>query len=313
MFLKNKLSYFGFGLKKTKIAVHGGNFHPDDVFSVALLSIIFDDNIEIIRSRSHEIYSKADFVVDVGLEYDPEKNRFDHHQEGGAGERSNGIKYSSIGLLWKKYGTQICGSEKVAKIIEERIIQQIDADDCGMDLSITKIEGVRPLPFIDRIYDVTPTWKEQNISFDEAFLTAVSHAEDFLKREIKVEKDEEEAEEIIDKIYEESPDKKIIVIENPLLPKSILIKYPEPTFIVKPDKEGSNWRINTLNKEKHGFEVRKNFPESWWGKNGEELSKISGVEDAVFCRIGGIYAGAKSKEGAIALAKLAIESKVEGL
>ena len=292
--------------KKT-VVVHDGNFHPDDVFSVALLSILCDGKIKVIRSRDEEIISKADFVADTGHEYNPTKNRFDHHQEEGAGERPNGIKYSSIGLLWKKYGVQVCGNKKVAKIIEDRIIQVVDADDCGKELSIEKIKGVHTLPFIDRIYDVIPTWKENEISLDEAFIEAVVYAKDFLMREIKVEKDSEDAEEIVDKIYTSSCDRRIIIFENPNLPKDILIKYSEPTFLLKPEKDGSYWRVTTINKELHSYEVRKNFPEGWWGKNGEELSEISGVKDVVFCRIGGIFAGAKTKIAAIKLAEAALK------
>jgi uncharacterized UPF0160 family protein len=293
--------------KKVSIAVHSGNFHPDDVFSVALLSIVFDGKIKVMRTRDSAIFSKADFIVDVGLEYNPDKNRFDHHQTGGAGGRSNGIKYSSIGLLWKKYGKELCGSEKVADIIEDRIIQTVDADDEGVSLYDKKIENVHPFLFIDYVYDIKPTWKESNYSLDEAFLRAVSVVKQFLQREIKIENDNVEADAIVDKIYEESFDKRVIVFDNPYWPKGGLIKYPEPTFIVKPEKDGSFWRVTALNKEKYAHAVRKNFPESWWGKRNEEMIKVSGVTDATFCRNGGIFAGAKSKEGAIRLAELALE------
>ena len=290
------------------IAVHSGSFHPDDVFSVALLSIVFDGKIKVMRTRDPAVFSKADFIVDVGLEYDPDNNRFDHHQAGGAGARSNGIKYSSIGLLWKKYGQEVCRNIKIAQIIENRIIQTIDADDERVGLYDKKIEGVQPFLFIDYIYDIKPTWKENDYSLDDAFLKAVSVAKEFLQREIKVEGDNEEANAIVDKIYAESFDKRVIVFDNPYWPKSGLIKYPEPTFVVKKEKDGEKWRITAMNKEKYTHEVRKNFPEKWWGKSGGELIKITGVSDATFCRNGGVFAGAVSKEGAIKLAELALES-----
>jgi uncharacterized UPF0160 family protein len=296
--------FFG---KKITIAVHSSNFHPDDVFSVALLSIVFKGKIKVVRTRSPEIYSKADFVVDVGLEYNPDKNRFDHHQEGGAGARENGIKYSSIGLLWKKYGVDVCGSEKVAKNIDNRIIQTIDADDEGVELYNPKIAGVRPFLFTDLIYATRPSWKEKDITLDEAFLKAVSYAKVLLEREIKSETDIMEAENIVDEIYKNSFDKRVIVFDNPYLPKEVLLKYPEPTFIVKPEKDGPFWRITALNKEEHAHPVRKNFPESWWGKREKELAEITSVSDATFCRNGGVFAGAKSENGAIKLAEIALE------
>ena len=48
------------------------------------------------------------------------------------------------------------------------------------------------------------------------------------------------------------------------------------------------------------------FPKSWSGKRGEELAEITGVKDAVFCHNDIFFAVAKSKEGAIELAKKAI-------
>lgn len=294
--------------KKITIATHSGNFHPDDVFSVAVLSMIFKGKVKVIRSRDPEVYSKADFVIDIGFEHNPETNRYDHHQEGGPGARPNGIKYSSVGLLWKKYGVEVCGSEKIAKIIDGRLIQLIDAEDEKVDLYDFKIKDVKPFPLIDFIYDLTPTWKDR-FSLNEAFTKAVDFAKEVLGREIKLEKDEEEARNIVEKAYLNSSDKRIIILDNPYLPKSILMEYPEPIFVIKPEKDGPYWRVGTLDKEKFSYDhgVRKNFPENWWGKKKKELAEITGVDDVVFCRNGGIFAGAKSKEGAIKMAQIALE------
>lgn len=46
------------------------------------------------------------FVCDVGGEYIPEKNRFDHHQEGyfEAFEPDSKIKMAAAGLVYRHYG-----------------------------------------------------------------------------------------------------------------------------------------------------------------------------------------------------------------
>jgi uncharacterized UPF0160 family protein len=45
-------------LKSKKIvAVHNGNFHPDDVFSVALLSIIYNGGVKVVRTRDESFIS----------------------------------------------------------------------------------------------------------------------------------------------------------------------------------------------------------------------------------------------------------------
>ena len=51
------------------IATHNGNFHADDVFSIAALKSIFP-SFKLIRTRDLELIAKADLVIDVGGEYD---------------------------------------------------------------------------------------------------------------------------------------------------------------------------------------------------------------------------------------------------
>ena len=51
------------------IVTHNGNFHADDVFSVAALKSIFP-TFNLIRTRNVDVIAKADIVIDVGGEYD---------------------------------------------------------------------------------------------------------------------------------------------------------------------------------------------------------------------------------------------------
>ena len=67
---------------KKKVITHSGNFHTDEVFACAVLSLLYDGAIEIVRTRDPEVWVTGDYVVDVGNEYDPARGRFDHHQEG---------------------------------------------------------------------------------------------------------------------------------------------------------------------------------------------------------------------------------------
>ena len=111
------------------IATHNGNFHADDVFSIAALMNIFP-SFNLIRTRKLELIAKADIVIDVGGEYDADNGRFDHHQRNGAGQRENGIPYSSFGLVWQKYGVEICqGNHEVANSVDAGLVSTIDAID----------------------------------------------------------------------------------------------------------------------------------------------------------------------------------------
>jgi uncharacterized UPF0160 family protein len=51
------------------------------------------------------------------------------------------------------------------------------------------------------------------------------------------------------------------------------------------------------------------FPDSWAGKRDAELVKATGVADAIFCHNNRFMMVAGSKEGALALAELALSSK----
>ena len=174
---------------KKVVAVHDGNFHPDDVFSVALLSILNSGKIKVIRTRDEGEISRADYVADVGHEHNPAKNRFDHHQEGGAGFRNNKITYSAFGLLWNEYGEKICGSKQVADILDKKLVAVIDADDDGFNLCQEVIPGIRPFLLTDIIYSMRPTWKENDLDINKIFLEAVDFAKEILLREIKITKD----------------------------------------------------------------------------------------------------------------------------
>ena len=63
-----------------------------------------------------------------------------------------------------------------------------------------------------------------------------------------------------------------------------------------------------MRKEPCSFENRKSLPESWAAKRGKELAAITGVPDAVFCHNARFLAVSESKEGALRLAQIALQS-----
>ena len=83
-----------------------------------------------------------------------------------------------------------------------------------------------------------------------------------------------------------------------------LQNFPEPLFVVYGDKE--DWSVVAMRREKNSFGNRKDFPSAWAGLRKEELRKITGVNEAVFCHNNLFLAVAETKEGAVKLAELAI-------
>jgi uncharacterized UPF0160 family protein len=305
--LKNNMSFF---IKNKILVTHNGTFHADDLFATATLSILNKGNIKIIRTRDPKIIESADFVYDVGGVYNPEVNRFDHHQKGGAENRSNGIPYAAFGLVWKKYGEQLSGSKEVAELLDKKIAQPIDASDNGVDIYKSIFDGVVPYTADQVFLNYKPTWKEDNKDIDSIFLKQAKRVEKLLLREIEVAKVDIEGKNIILENYNKSENKKIIIINENFpryLYQNTLSLLPEPMYLIFPSGHSSVWKIEAIKKSNGTMESRKSFPESWGGVfDLDKLREISGISDIIFCHKGGFLAETLSKEGAISLAQKAL-------
>ncbi|MDQ7017355.1 MAG: MYG1 family protein [Gammaproteobacteria bacterium] len=284
------------------IATHNGNFHADDVFSIAAFRLLFS-SFKLIRTRDLERIAKADIVVDVGGEYDPETGRFDHHQRGGAGERENGIPYSSFGLIWQKYGLELCeGNQKVANAVDAGLVSTIDAIDCG------HVEGVSEgISLSQTIGMFNPTWQEKS-HFDSCFDEAVEFASRVLTRFIASANGGISAKEIVAKAIDHADDPRVIVLER-YTPwkRTVQALSKEALYMVYPSHTGQ-WRVQTVPVELGSFENRKPLPKPWAGLSDRELQEVTGLEDAMFCHNGLFIAGAESFESAMKMASIAIEA-----
>jgi len=306
-------------INNKKLITHNGSFHADDIFACATLILYLEKNNndfsaqggpasgwEVIRTRDEEIIKTGDYVFDVGGIYDADKNRFDHHQIGGAGKRENGIEYSSFGLVWKKFGEKIITSEKAKMIIDRHLVAPIDASDNGFDLVESK-HKIFPYLIQDFFRVMRPTWRETDEKIDQMFLKSVEIAKEILTREIAYAQDAIIADEAIFSIYKNTEDKRIIVLDKNYAKKEILEKLTETLYVVYPRETSNSWGVEAIRKDFKSFENRKNLPKSWAGLKDEALQKVSGVGDAIFCHKALFMAVAKSKEGAIKLAELALK------
>ncbi len=296
--------------KVKKLITHDGPFHCDDIFACATLSLFLEGQkevFEIIRTREKKIIEEGDYVFDVGEIYSEEENSFDHHQKGGAGKRKNGIEYASFGLVWKKFGPKLSGSEIIAQAIDQNLVSPIDADDNGISL-FKKTHKISPFLIQDLFKLMRPTSIEEWKDYDKNFLKSVKFAREIILRNIAHVRDAVLAEENVLKTYQESEDKKIIILEKYHPFKKVFEKLPEPLFVIFPRENKSAWVVKAVNKEGDEFKCRKDFPSSWAGLQDEEFQKITRVSDAIFCHKGLFLAVAKSKKGAIKLAQIAVES-----
>jgi len=292
-----------------KLVTHNGSFHADDIFATATLSLLLEkkgESFKIIRTRDPEIIKEGDYVYDVGGIYDEKTNRFDHHHKDFKEKRENGIMYSSFGLVWKKFGGEISDSKEVADLIDKRLVSPIDANDNGIDLIDLKIEDVFPYNIESFFSSMRPSWSEDNSNLDHMFFECVKIAKKILLREIVYAKDRILAQEKVNEIYEKTKDKRIIILDGDYSHQPTYSNFKDLIYVIYPRISDNFWTVKAIREDEKKFKNKKSLPISWGGIRDEELQKITGVEDAIFCHRALFMAVAKTKEGAIKLANLAL-------
>ncbi|ESK88907.1 gamm1 protein [Moniliophthora roreri MCA 2997] len=320
------------------IGTHNGTFHCDEALAVFLLrqtSTYRDSDLK--RSRDPKILDSCDIVVDVGAVYDEAQQRFDHHQREFTEVFGHGFdtKLSSAGLVYKHFGKEVISNVTQLPVDHPNVnilwlkmyrefIEAIDAIDNGISQypADLKPRYRNRTDLSSRVAGLNPAWNQSVDSddVDARFLKASSlTGQEFLEklnyyanawlpaRDLLVEAISKSKERV-------DPSGKIILLEQFLPWKEHLFDLEsegiqEPgiaVYIVYPDETGGNWRIQAVPVAPESFESRKALPENWRGVRDDELSKVSGVEGGIFVHASGFIGGNKTKEGALQLAKLAL-------
>jgi len=291
-----------------RVATHNGSFHADDVFAVAVLRLLHGDALQVVRTRDPEQLAAADLRVDVGLRHDPATGDFDHHQRGGAGERANGIRYASFGLVWKAFGSEICGSDEIAEDLDQLIVQGIDANDVGQTIVEPLVDGVLPFTVSHALGMMNPNWDEDvtGAAKDEAFHRAVELAQGVLARAIAAAQAQARAAELVRSAIARAEDPRLIELERGMpWHRELVANAPEALFVVYPREH--DWGVQAVPRVLGEFANRKDLPERWAGMTDADLAAVTGVADARFCHAGRFMAVAGSREGALALARQALD------
>lgn len=288
---------------------HGAKFHADDVFSTVLMSIIIED-MKLVRVLDVPIEQKNKLIFDIGA------GEFDHHQKGGNGERTNGIKYAAFGLLWKRFGIEYLKKigakdeflDLAWELLDNEFVQFIDSIDNGQ-LNFDKID-IPVVTVSDIIGNYNPKWNEDN-DYDDCFLEAVEIAEKIWNKKVKSVLSKLEAKKFVEYAIEKSNDRYIILnqympyqdfVINSLNPKADNILYA-----IYPSNRGG-YGIQAIQKHSNTFENRKAFPEEWAGLRDKDLQEVTGVTSARFCHNARFLCTVETLEDAIKIAKLAINN-----
>lgn len=305
------------------LVTHGGKFHCDEVFAYAALRLALglrepgQDHV-LWRTRKPGLIEAADIVWDVGFVFDEATNRFDHHQRG-APLREDGTPFSSAGLVWRTYGERAVaallrdsGAEilapAIAVEIDETVVRRIDEIDNGVSAKGPVRDDTLGLASL--IGDFNPSWDdpagEGASAGDAAFQEAAALVLGLLRRRVDGLRARLAAEASVLAAHRASEDPRILVLDRGMPWKNVVFTHDLPVlFTVSPASNG-NWMLDTVPPEPGSFEQRLPLPEAWAGLETEALAAETGVADAVFVHLRRFVGAAKSRDGAVELARRAM-------
>ena len=288
------------------LGTHNGKFHADDVMATAILKLLLG-KIKVIRTRDENILRKLDFVYDISL------GEFDHHQLNKE-IRENNIPYAACGLVWREFGPRVIQKFNsqldqndiitIFDYVDKNLVQGIDATDNGIDIK----SEIKVTSISDIIQSFNPTWDSVS-SKDEAFEEAALYATEVIKRIISKQVSVINARTIVNESFQNRNINEIMVLKNgcPWLQQLLKIDINnEVLFVISPDDNNVEYKIQTVKKNVDTFEARKDIIESIRGKSSEEINSIIKIDDAIFCHKAGFIASVKSMESALKIARLSI-------
>lgn len=278
------------------LVTHSGRFHADEIFAIAMITLLGPQNI--VRSRDMAVINQAKIVLDVGAEYDPSTLRFDHHQNSFTETRADGIPFATAGLVWRHYAADIfkqLGLKEAAEIefatawVDQKIIRDIDAVDNGCF-------NDDPRPSISMVIGMmnassTDDEEQQNA----AFYQAIDFTQGILKNFLKAAMKEAEVFTELSQLMATNIHDGILILEKNLPFKDFIRSQNAILRVVYP-KGDEGFGVYCNGNDNH-------LPERFRGLRADELNAVSGLNDAVFCHKSGFMAVCKTYDSALALAK----------
>ncbi|KAM5179439.1 MYG1 exonuclease [Mantella aurantiaca] len=322
-----------------KLGTHNGTFHCDEALACYLLRTLEPyRDAEIIRTRDPLLLAQCDVVVDVGGEYDPSRNRYDHHQRSFC-ETMNSLypdkpwvtKLSSAGLVYAHFGTQILATlldtEEDDPIIPvlydkmyENFVEEIDAIDNG----ISQFDGEQrynvTTTLSSRVAHLNPRWNEPDQDTEVGFRKAMELAGtefvsrlDFYHRSwLPARALVEQA--IRERLQVENSGEVVILAQGGCPWKEHLFQVEKELslekqikYVIYPDQSGK-WRVQCVPTGPNTFQNRLSLPEDWRGLRADDLSSVSGIPGCIFVHATGFIGGNETQGGALEMARKALTS-----
>lgn len=330
------------------IGTHNGTFHADEALAIFLLRLLPTYTpSSLLRTRDPVLLSTCHTVVDVGGEYDPPNNRYDHHQRTFITTfPKRSTKLSSAGLVYLHFGKPIIAlqtqlAEDSAEVdllwrkIYQDFVEALDAHDNGIsvydpaqtkDLKKRFYDGGIGLGSLvgdlnDHFDTTTKAPEEAQAAEDERFLAASSlMGTTFMRRLSYYHRAWLPARNLVHDSYaaRKNYDAKgrVMVFPRGCPWKDHLYtceaEHPSEEKVIyvlypESEQEGAKWRLQAVSESKDSFESRKALPDKWRGMRDEELSEVAGVRGCVFVHASGFIGGNKTREGSLEMVSKALE------
>ncbi|KAI5784633.1 metal-dependent protein hydrolase [Geopyxis carbonaria] len=316
------------------------NPKADEALAVYMLRLLPEySGANLTRSRDSAVLEECDIIVDVQGVYDGVKH-FDHHQRTFAETFSEEFKtkLSSAGLVYKHFARKIIASRLEQAVdhpnvdllyqkLYKEFIEAIDANDNGISAypaDIKPLFNYHSLSLPSQVGALNPNWntpvdqagederfEKASTLMGEAFVSKLDfYAKAWLPaRDILIE--------AFEKRFDHHADGRIIVLKTSIPWKDHLFTLEEEKNITEEKRplyvlysEGANktaWRIQCVPESSDSFKSRKPLPEAWRGVRDDSLSEVSGIPGGIFVHASGFIGGNKSFEGALEMAKKALE------
>jgi len=237
--------------KVDRIVVHGGKFHADDVFCVAMTLMCYPE-AEVIRVNSvpEEYLSDENTIVaDIGF------GKYDHHQPD-AELRKDGSRYAACGLLFRDLKDVIfAGNAEAEDDFERKYIRPVEIAD----------NGGKENPLSETISSFNATW-DSDESSDKTFGKAVRFVQDLIERELKKIESENKAERIVSAAFEAS-DGKVVELPEYMPWRSTLIPS-SAVFVIYPSHRGG-YNIQAVPAAYGDKTAKQYLPEEWLNNKPE--------------------------------------------
>lgn len=344
-FLNYLIKLYTLGTTHLRIATHNGRFHADEVMAAAILAKLFNEALpqhdihftwELLRLDRHDPQlATAEILIDIGREYDPARGRFDHHQKGGAGNRvqlrggatAEDVMFSTCGLVWYACGRILTNEHDVTDgtvpafdRVDWRLCRGIDASDNGYQmgqgistradsLGGERVLGGSPMHVSQQIAEFNRDYNDadqQQRQFDRALAHAETVLDNTLWQTLQSVKSRGRVQELLENHLATTNTPALLVLEETIDWRDHLLSMPQAQGIrvVVTPYNASSWCVHLLSRRNA---VPLSAPRAWRGLEGDALEAVTGVAGAMFCHNSGHMVRTRTKEAALAIARLVIQ------